>query len=292
MKSTYMIGILAAAVAWPAIASAQSGQGGGVATTRPRTTVVEGQAGGGRGGFVAAVESKITTGRPYSAEAVTERTQVLADGNRINVRSTTRVYRDGEGRTRRESIEPDGSVRSISISDPVGRNSYTLNPETKIAYAAGANVVTFSERPAAGGRGGTVTYERQASGDNVRVLENKVTSTASAGGVMMRTPAPDNRNVTKEDLGQQNIEGVMATGTRTTTVIPAGEIGNAQEIRIVSEQWFSDEIQALVMTRHSDPRSGENVYRLVNILRAEPDPALFQVPADYTVQSRQVRRPQ
>jgi hypothetical protein len=98
--------------------------------------------------------------------------------------------------------------------------------------------------------------------------------------------------VTKEDLGQQNVEGVMATGTRTTTVIPAGEIGNAQEIRVVSEQWFSEELQALVLTRHSDPRSGENVYRLRNILRAEPDPTLFSVPTDYTIQQRGIRRPQ
>ena len=51
-----------------------------------------------------AVEAKITTGAPYSAEAVTESTQVLADGNRINQKSVTRVYRDGEGRTRREEI--------------------------------------------------------------------------------------------------------------------------------------------------------------------------------------------
>ena len=108
----------------------------------------------------------------------------------------------------------------------------------------------------------------------------------------MRTPAPDDPNSKTDDLGQQNIEGVMATGKRTTTVIPAGQIGNAQEIRIVSEQWFSDDLQVLVMTKHSDPRSGENVYRLRNILRAEPDQTLFTVPADYTIQQRGVRRPQ
>ena len=84
----------------------------------------------------------------------------------------------------------------------------------------------------------------------------------------------------------------MATGTRTTTVIPAGQIGNAQEIRIVSEQWFSEDLQVLVMTRHADPRSGENAYRLRNIVRAEPDPSLFTVPSDYTIQQRGVRRPQ
>lgn len=71
-----------------------------------------------------------------------------------------------------------------------------------------------------------------------------------------------------------------------------GQIGNAQEIRIVSERWFSDELQALVLTRHNDPRSGETVYRLRNILRAEPDPNLFTVPADYIVQERGIRQRQ
>src|SRR3954452_14593211 len=39
---------------------------------------------------------------PYSAEAVTEMTQKLADGNRIATKSTSTMYRDSEGRTRRE----------------------------------------------------------------------------------------------------------------------------------------------------------------------------------------------
>ncbi|MGK2933761.1 MAG: hypothetical protein ACSLFE_00750, partial [Gemmatimonadaceae bacterium] len=102
------------------------------------------------------------------------------------------------------------------------------------------------------------------------------------GGVMTAT----SRRGVREELAPQNIEGVMANGTRTTTTIPAGEIGNAQDIEVVSEQWFSDELQVLVMTKHSDPRSGETIYRLTNILRAEPDPSLFTVPADYAIQER------
>jgi hypothetical protein len=35
-----------------------------------------------------------------------------------------------------------------------------------------------------------------------------------------------------------------------------------------------------VLTKHNDPRSGETVYRLLNVVRAEPDPSLFAVPAD------------
>jgi hypothetical protein len=37
------------------------------------------------------------------------------------------------------------------------------------------------------------------------------------------------------------------------------------------------------MTKHSDPRFGETVYRLTNISRTEPDASLFQVPADYKI---------
>jgi len=37
------------------------------------------------------------------------------------------------------------------------------------------------------------------------------------------------------------------------------------------------------MTRHSDPRSGEEMTRLININRAEPDATLFQVPAGYQI---------
>jgi hypothetical protein len=90
-------------------------------------------------------------------------------------------------------------------------------------------------------------------------------------------------NAVKESLGKQNIEGVEAEGTRTTVTIPAGEIGNERPIEIVSERWYSPELQLVVMTRNSDPRSGETTYRLTNISRTEPAKSLFEVPADYTV---------
>jgi len=86
-----------------------------------------------------------------------------------------------------------------------------------------------------------------------------------------------------EKLEARNIEGVQAEGTRVTTTIPAGDIGNEQPIQIADERWYSPELQVVVMTRHSDPRFGETTYRLTNIQRAEPSSALFQVPSDYTV---------
>ena len=85
------------------------------------------------------------------------------------------------------------------------------------------------------------------------------------------------------DLGTQSVEGVSAVGTRTTFTIRAGQIGNERAIEIVDERWFSPDLQTTVMTRHTDPRSGEVVYRLTNINRTEPDHSLFEMPADYTL---------
>ena len=112
-----------------------------------------------------------------------------------------------------------------------------------------------------------------------------------AGDLPVRIAAVGGKT-TREELGQQTIEGVTATGTRTTTEIPAGAIGNEQPIRIVSEQWFSPELQVLVLTKHTDPRSGETTYRLTGIVRAEPARSLFDVPADYTLQESAIRRQQ
>src|SRR5262245_30083331 len=82
-----------------------------------------------------AVEARITPGAPSAAEAVTESTQQLADGNRIVKKTVTRIYRDSEGRTRREQLAANGvDVQTVNISDPVAESSYVLVPETHVAY--------------------------------------------------------------------------------------------------------------------------------------------------------------
>jgi len=96
----------------------------------------------------------------------------------------------------------------------------------------------------------------------------------------------------EESLGQKLIDGVLADGKRVTTVLPAGSIGNQQPITVLSEQWFAPDLEILVMTKHSDPRTGETIYSLSNITRGEPAAGLFDVPPDYTIQdSSYVRTP-
>jgi len=217
-------------------------------------------------------------GAPYSAEAVTETIQTLADGNRIVERSSAMQYRDGEGRERREETSAMGA---IFITDPVAGTRYTLHPDSRTAEngqlingaATGAvrlrlngNEVTTVTVPPGGVPGGR-------SGP----APNQFFAVTTAG---ISTWSGDGK---KEDLGKLYIEGVQAQGTRTTTTIPAGDIGNERPINIVDEQWYSPDLQMTIMTKHSDPRMGETTFALKNINRSNPPPTLFEVPSDYTV---------
>jgi hypothetical protein len=101
-------------------------------------------------------------------------------------------------------------------------------------------------------------------------------------GWVLKTP-DEGKNVVNESLGQQLVEGVLAEGTRSTLTIAAGEIGNERDILVVSERWYSPELRMVVMTKHSDPRTGETIYRLTNINRSEPARDLFELPAGYSV---------
>ena len=213
------------------------------------------------------------TGAPYTADISTDVLQQLADGNRIEHHTTSSVARDGQGRTRREqqlaaigAILPQVDGRIITIMDPVARLHYSLDPARKVAMRSPLPVFTRFDGVAragvAAGFAGAATVVAEAAAIN-------------AGA----------RNARTESLGTSQIEGVQAQGTRSVVTIPAGAIGNQAPIEMVTEQWYSPELGAVVLSRRSDPRFGETTYRLQNIVRAEPSPDLFQVPPDYTVEA-------
>ena len=76
--------------------------------------------------------AKPVKGAPYSADVSTEVNQTLADGNVIAKRTTGRIYRDGEGRTRQETVV-NGETKSIQLRDPVAGSAVMLLPGTKTA---------------------------------------------------------------------------------------------------------------------------------------------------------------
>lgn len=217
------------------------------------------------------VRPSVITGVPYSAEEVFDRTQTLADGTRITQRTrVTKFFRDSEGRTRNErpmfmgAREASEDVMIVEISDPVSGFRYVLDPYNHIAHR-------FSppEKPNEPTR-----YSQQAN-----AASSRTTSSTSVRTVVSAAPARP--EVTTESLGTQTIEGVSVEGTRMTTTVAVGEIGNDRPIVSVRESWFSPDLKVVVLSKTSDPRMGESTMKLRNIDRTEPDPALFRAPADY-----------
>ena len=230
-------------------------------------------------------------GAPYSATITNESVQTLADGNRIIQNNSGTTARDSEGRTRQDAaLPPIGNLSAadaphiVFIMDPVAQISYTLNLTDKTAQK-----LTTPSATVVGG-GGTVGTGPVIS---TKAFFGQSAGVSAAGGPLPAPPPPmfiqktmiaeDDSQATTEDLGTQTMEGVQVTGVRTTRTIPAGEIGNEKPIVIVTEVWTSPDLKAVVYSKRSDPRMGEQTFKLTNITRAEPDASLFTVPADFKV---------
>jgi hypothetical protein len=324
---------------------------------------------------------RIVKGAPYSAELITEMNQPLADGNVISRKTSGRVYRDGEGRSRQESGAPGET--SVFINDPVAGRHVVLNPGAKRAIVRtdahsetrsrqvvrvdGTEEVRVEDgkvflngKEVAGG--GLVI--RAKSGKELKVENGKLTVDGKEVGSSEGTsshvyvtrevvdglpreevrvkvvrmsddslappptppippepplsprapvaptpaipPTPPmpplppmpgldsfhfestaglGKGVTTS-LGTKEFDGVKAEGSSTVWTIAAGRIGNRNPINVTKESWYAHDLQVLVYARHNDPRTGESIYRLASIKRAEPAADLFKVPEGYTVKGR------
>ena len=217
-------------------------------------------------------------GHPYSADQVSEHTQTLSDGTHISQpQVVTHLYRDSQGRSRTERqfpVNPPGTPGPtvIEISDPVAGVRYTLDTRTKVARRF--------QIPTAAGRQGAPNGILFTPGNPAgRVVP--VSPVPPPTGSQNQRPRPQ---TTQESMGTQMIEGVMAEGKRSTTTWPTGSVGNDRPIVTISENWFSPELNMMVLNKTSDPRNGESITKLSNISLAEPDPTLFMPPPDYTIE--------
>jgi hypothetical protein len=209
-----------------------------------------------------------TTGAPYTAIRKNTRVQKLANGTTISHENTVKEARDSSGRTYRET-RPEiaqgaagagPNLAFVNVHDPVNRTNITWNSNSKEA--------TVMHLPEPG---------------QVRRVEPLSAAENLAPMSMVRQEAIKPQI---EDLGTKTINGVEAKGTRTTRVIPVGREGNDQPFTITHESWFSPELKLMVMSINDDPRNGTSTMELTDIERAEPDPALFQIPEGYTVKER------
>ena len=243
---------------------------------------------------------------PLSAEEINESVQTLADGNRIVRNSTGKFYRNSDGRVRREMTGGLGGMMGftysmgdgVSIANPAMGQKLLLDSQQKTARIV--EIVPGQGVTVVGDPKAVISTTPEQAVKLKAELESKLKSiqplvmagqAGGFGGQLAMAPAAGfgyavggqsrKYESKSEDLGTRDFEGVSATGTRKVTTIPAGDVGNERPIEIVYERWFSKDLGMVVFSKHSDPRFGDQTYRLTNIVRTEPDPSLFTVPTGY-----------
>ena len=220
-------------------------------------------------GFEGMHGGKTVKGAPFSATATSETTSTLQDGSVIHRTSQVSMYRDSQGRSRHEAtftgfgpLTASGTPKKmVMISDPVAGVHIMLDDEQKVAHQSALHV-----------HGGNSANAQSAPAFEGKMQE-RMQKEEAAG--LLKT----------ESLGTQTINGILAEGTRTTHIIPAGQIGNEKALQVVSERWYSADLQIVLKSTRTDPRTGTTTYTVTSIQRTEPAATLFAVPAGYSVQA-------
>jgi hypothetical protein len=242
-----------------------------------------------------AADTQVVKGKPYSADTSTETVQVLADGNRIAHRSESKVYRDSDGRTRREQTfgnvdpgHPSPHEVKVFVDDPVNGTAFVMDPGSKSAdkVQRPRKILDEGNREDEGTRVMLKSFDESEAGEPGAPGRMMIKFRDEHSGNLATIVPDEKRDVAKEDLGTKNIEGVECNGTRQTITIPAGAVGNEKPISIVTETWFAPAIAAVVESTTDDPRYGKTNYQLTNVQLSEPARSLFEPPSNFKVSVR------
>jgi hypothetical protein len=229
--------------------------------------------------------TKLVTDRPFTADAIIQTDQTLTDGSHVVNKVAVAAARHSQGRTYREEV-PASPVadspapKTIFIGDPVAQANYVLGPDhvaRKIPMSlAGLQPGAISVSTSSAPLQGNLLLRTASAGGNGPVLAGPQGVTSA-----QRITLGDSKT---EQLGTQTIAGVQADGTRTTVTIPAGQVGNQNPLVIITERWYSQDLQATMLARDSDPRLGSSSFQLTNVQQVEPPASLFQIPSGYTIE--------
>jgi len=200
---------------------------------------------------------------PYTAEYHITRVQTLANGSTITREDTETKARDAQGRqmfSSTVSLSQQKTVTNVTITDPV---AHTFTHWNSLSNRATVQAM---------------------SGPHARGCESVSTQPGAASTRTQERPVV-------EDLGTDSIQGIEAHGTRSTTTIPVGEIGNDVPLVSTFERWVavSPELGGLMVREASDdPRNGKSNRELTSFTKGDPDPSLFQPPSGYEIVTEEV----
>ncbi len=213
---------------------------------------------GGTSGVMESIFIPPIKGAPFSLTLVTEWSRPLGNGGSFTLANQRHIARDRNGRIYQERwllVPKGGKIKSemnvLQISDPSRHTTHNCFTREQVCEIIGFNLSADS------------------------VYKPRIGATGAL---------PDGNGFHQhEELGVSNLGGVDATGYREINTINAGVMGNDQPMVTTREFWYSTRLGISLSSKIDDPQSGKQLFTVTEISTAEPDPALFELPAGYKV---------
>jgi hypothetical protein len=197
-------------------------------------------------------------GAPFTATVTTQWKRTLDDGSTVTIGNHRRIARDNSGRIfqERRNLYPaddprENELNRLEFADPRVHSLTTCWPRVQICQVS-------------------------------NYLESSVEPPSTPTG-----PVEGGKGfLTRIDLGRDSVAGVEAIGTRETTTVNAGAIGNDRAISIVKEFWYSPQLGINLIEKRQDPSYGSQTFTVSQISLAEPDSSLFELPAGFRIEDK------
>jgi hypothetical protein len=208
----------------------------------------------------------------------------MPDGTSIVASHQSRLYRDSTGKIRYDIFAPidrnppQKTPDSVMLYDPSSHVRCEFLPQHPLPRVALCRSFQFIEPPPPSPPPDSQPSPNIQDSSPSPNIADHVDEYVSK----LRTDNAKYIETSTEDLGTQMMEEVPVAGERATWTLPSWSTGDRPTV-IVEEAWTSTDFEFPILSRRSDSHGDVTVTRLMSLDRSEPDPALLQVPSDYTV---------
>jgi hypothetical protein len=218
----------------------------------------------------------IVIDRPFSAVRYSRRVRIMPDGKPKfikNERYPVQLGRDGDGRVLLQAVEVSPECDQPLMKKPPPCPVWAV----EVLDLAAKTAIHWLE--------GEIAHRTAIA---IPLTQSQVDASIISTSSMPEYPPSFDKeaaNVSTTNLGEKVIDGVRASGFRTTAIFPAGRIGNANPVTRIHEVWRSADLVLVVRVVDGDPLGYETISGLENI-SLQPAPSIFQPPPGYEVQRR------
>jgi hypothetical protein len=188
---------------------------------------------------------------PFIAVVAISSTRLLPDGSSEMRKTENQIARNSQGVIYNEmrrmmpvAFKGTAPLASSHVYDPTNRLSTFWEPSSNVARS-------------------TVL--------NARQMQERKPFTIPVNGAV------------DTDLGESSMSGVSVHGMLRTFHIEPAQGGTLKPLVITDEYWYSEDLHLVMLQKHNDSRTGEQIVAITSVERIEPEAKRFAVPEGYRV---------